>query len=73
MQQKNAKQAVDKFEMIKADLDDGGSPKKAKGKAKAKGKTAANKKRGKNDDSLDDFIVSDDDKPRNKKAKTAKR
>ena len=75
MQALNKKDTVQKFEMIKADLEDGDSPKKPKGKSKAKAKTAQNKKRGKgDDDDLDGFIVSDDDGPKKKgKAKSAKR
>jgi hypothetical protein len=64
--------------MIQASLNDDeeGPPKgKAAKKKKAKGK-AKTKATKKNDelDSLDDFIVdSDDDGPKKKKAKTAKR
>ena len=74
MQRLNRKDTVEKFELIKADLEDGDSPKKPKGKSKTKAKTVQNKKRGKGDDDLDGFIVSDDDGPKKKgKAKSAKR
>lgn len=73
MQQANKKETVDKFDFIKADLNDDAGAAKGKKAAKGKAKTAQAKKQKKEDD----FIVSDDDEGPAKKgkkgAKTAKR
>ena len=80
MQKANKKESVDKFDYIKADLNDDAVIKnKGKKAAKGKAKTAQNKKRKDKEDSIDDFIVSDDEgafstgRAKGKGAKTAKR